>query len=106
MSVINKKAEELQVGLGFIEIIMIAGLIVNLFRLYQDCQKSADDIHNEVRRLSFREKRLLRKEIQKQLGDDKYMEYRDIVEAEVLKMAQNLSKEDIEEMLKEVSQQG
>lgn len=101
MKLIQQKAEEVQVVGSIITIIMVIGVLVNCIRLYQECNKEPKDLKNELRRLSLREKRLLRREMKKQLGD-KYDEYKDDLEAAILEMAGNLSEEEITTMLAEV----
>ena len=82
---------------------MVIGVIVNCIRLYQDCKEEPKNIKEQFRRLSFREKRLLRREMKKELGDN-YEEYKDELEKAILDMAQTLTVDEITTMMQEAQE--
>lgn len=107
MKLITEKAEKIGQVQGIIEIILIVNILINCFKLYQQCKKKPADIMKDLAedKLGVREKVHLRRLIIKEFGALDYIKRKKEIEAEILKTARSLSEEEVTQMFQEAQSQ-
>jgi hypothetical protein len=93
----NANAKNQNFAIDPILILMLAGLIVNLIRLWMAC-KDKSDIHKQMKKPSYLFRFLLRKEVNKNFAKDKRQEIYD----SIIDVSKELSEQEVNNLLDEV----